>query len=359
MNGTAPRTVVVIGTSPPVLMRALSLAEAGHQVRILDRAAAIGGSWTTAAEVGLEAVECGVHLLENRSDFYAALEAVGIPLERDDQCFTLLQGRRLDMGRARVLFHALVAANALRRRQPDRFRRIARSAARSAVDTRVAFRYPAAGCRAINEGLLAQLAAAGITPELETEITGIAIDSATGVRCATSAGPVDAAHVVISSRAHAPITIDGAEHSTPKERNRVASLLLRGTDPTRPDLSYVELMRHPLFQRVRDVTPFCVPAVGGHEFVLCAQLRPAGEETLLTAGADALLSKLAEQDLLSPRARLTASALCEYAYETITDAALRTLERAAGGRLITVPTTDFADGFIGAAPSRRRRLASA
>src|SRR3546814_6806404 len=101
-------TTLAIGTSPLMLMRALIHAQQGDDVRIIDRAPVIGGSWTTPPLLGFTAAECGVHLLENRPDFYDALHALGIALEKDGRCFALWNGRRLHMGSARIVFHALV-----------------------------------------------------------------------------------------------------------------------------------------------------------------------------------------------------------------------------------------------------------
>src|SRR3546814_12273422 len=87
-------TTLAIGTSPLMLMRALIHAQQGDDVRIIDRAPVIGGSWTTPPLLGFTAADCGVHFLENRPDFYAALPSLGIALEKDGRCFVLLKERK-------------------------------------------------------------------------------------------------------------------------------------------------------------------------------------------------------------------------------------------------------------------------
>lgn len=336
---------VVIGTSPPMLIQALARAEAGEAVTILDRATVIGGAWTTPPLVGLNSVECGVHLLENRPQFYAVLESHGIALVRDERCLTYWRGKPLSMAPARVLFHLMVAANALRRREAARSRRTAISAARSAQNLTTPFCYPVQGCRALHQTLAHKLAERGVIPKLATEIMSIEIDSSVGIRCTTSAGTIAAEQLVISSRAHAPMIIDGRSFACEVEHDRIVTLILRGDDPLRPTSSYSELMGDPLLKRARDVTAFCQPGVGAGEFVFAAQLRDRGEQELLRRGPEAILAHLASLNLVSEQARLSQSARCDYAYSTLTDSSLESIAQLSRGRVGTVRTTDFADGF--------------
>lgn len=339
------RRSLVIGTSPPMLMAALSLVEAGDEVMIVDRAGEIGGAWTTLPLVGLSSVECGVHLLENRPEFYAALENQGVVLQRDQHCQTYWRGRPLTMAPSRVLFHLLVAGNALRQGEMARFSRTAVSAARSARHLTTPFRYPAQGCRELHQSLAGKLANRGVVPELATEISVINVTSSTGVRCTTVGGMMAADRVVISSRAHAPMTIDGRRIEKTLERNRIVTLIVRGFDPARPVSSYSELIGDPLLKRARDVSAFCRPKLDAGAFVLAVQLRDRGEQALAQHGAEAILSHLAALKLVSVQAQLVQSARCEYAYSTLSDASLKAIEHQSCGRVLTVRTTDFADGF--------------
>ena len=336
---------IFIGTSPLMLMQALTLLEAGDGITIVDRAKVVGGSWTTLPLVGLDSVECGVHLLENRPQFYAALRRLGVRLERDELCATLWRSRRLMMGSSRVLFHALVALNAARRGQLDRCSRVAVSAVRSAFNVGTHFEYPAAGCRELHERLTRQLAHYGVRPMLGIEVQRITVNAA-GVRCETSVGVINADRVAIGSRAHAPLFINAREVKYSVEHERVVSLVLRGLDSERSRYSYVELLRDPHLKRVRDVTAYCVPEVACDEFVLCAQLRASGERLLAAGGTNAIAKHLKDLGFLSAQARLSDSAASAYEYQTITDASLLEVERRGLGRIIAVRTTDFGDGFM-------------
>ena len=328
-----------------MLMRALALAEAGDRITIVDRAKVVGGSWTTPPLVGLDSVECGVHLLENRPRFYALLRRLGVRLERDEMCSMVWRSRRFRMASSRGLFHALVALNAARRGQLDRCSRVAISAMRSIFNIGTGFEYPAAGCRELHERLTQELACHAVRPMLGIEVQRIAVDKA-GVRCETSAGVINADRVAIGSRAHAPLFINIREVKSSIEHDRVVSLVLRGFDPERPRYSYVELLHDPHLKRVRDVTQYCAPQVADNEFVLCAQLRASGEQMFAADGTNAIAKYLEDLGFLSAQARLSDSAVNAYEFETITDASLLEVERRGLGRIIAVRTTDFADCFI-------------
>lgn len=339
------RHSVIIGTSPSMLIHALALVEAGDDVTIVDRANAPGGAWITPPLVELDSVESGVHLLENRPRFYDMLRRLGIELKRDTLCEARWRRRRLDMAPARVLFHSMVAVNALRRGQIDQFRRIAFSAARGAIHLKTPFQYPPTGCRALHEHLTQALACHGVTPFMNTEITLIEVDSDAGVFCSTPETGISADRVLIGSRAHAPLIINQRKIIPLFEDNNIVTLVLRGEDVQRNLVSYVELMGDPLLKRLRDVSLFCLPRLDAHEFVFSVQLRASGEKLLASSGPKAVVDYLVKLKLLSEAVRLSHSAICNYPYQTITDSGLRTIERRARGRVLGVRTTDFADGF--------------
>lgn len=343
-----PHTLVV-GTSPPMLLRALGDARAGGQVTILEQRPIVGGSWATPPLVGLDAVECGAHLLENRPPFYEALTRLGIPMAPEEGCLLYWKGRPHGMQKTRAGFHALVALNGLRRREFDRFRRVGTSAWRCLRHAGVPFRYPERGCGEINARLLALLADEGVTPRLGSAIARIDIPANGLAVCETADGRFLADRLTIASRAHAPIFVEGVEFRAQYETGRVSSLVIRGRDPERAAYGYVELMRDPLLQRVRDVTAFCRPDVAAPEFVLCVQIRRRGLPAFDAGGVEAIHRHLRGIGLLSARSELIADDMCHYEYRTMTDASLAALESAARGRIVAVRTTDFADGFLTAA----------
>lgn len=346
-------SVTVIGSSPAVLMRALALVQEGHAVRVLERAEAPGGAWATPPGLGCDAVECAVHLLENRPDFYAALRAQGVVLEPETGASVLWRGKSLPMGPARSLFHTLVSLNALRQGKIDQSRRIATSALRSLANRGNPFLYPAQGSREIVQATLAALAQAGVRPAFGCAVERIVITTGRGARCETSLGPFESDRILVASRAHAPVVIDGVAFTPGVETALIRTLLLRGTRAEPSRFSYVEVLRDSIIKRVRDVSRFCRPALPADAFVLAVQLREPGLAVFRTEGTEGIVTRLEALGLISGTWGVLGSELHQYAYTTLTDASLRKLQRLSKDRVIPCPTADFADGFAVAQPVRK------
>jgi hypothetical protein len=327
-----------------MMVHALTFARKGVSVTIVDRSKEIGGSWATPPAMGFAYVEAGVHLLENRPQFYSVLSQLGIMLREDDRCCALWRGKRYSMGPARALFHAGIAIKALARGRIDRSRRIMASAVRNARYANSPFLYPTIGCRAINLRLAALLKAEGVRLIMGVEIEKISIEPSVAVRCSTSIGEMTFERISIGSRAHAPIEISGKQLNLKLEYDEIRSLLIRGMDSGRDRYSYVEIVSDPVVKRVRDVSAFVAP-IRGHEFALSTQLRNLGGQWLAEQGIGSIAKHLGSLGLLSEEAVVTDSAQFDHRQATINDADLRRLEYMSGGCLLGVRTTDFADGF--------------
>jgi len=118
-------------------------------------------------------------------------------------------------------------------------------------------------------------------------------------------------------------------------------------------------VRKPALQRDRPVSRFCRPKLEADNFVLCVQLRAAGERLLADQSIDAIVERLRELRLLSLASSVSDHSVAIYAYRTIPEVGLRRIERFAAGRVIAVRTTDFADGFRQAAEQNGREAQSA
>lgn len=131
----------------------------------------------------------------------------------------------------------------------------------------------------------------------------------------------------------------------PTEALRTATLILRGHDPARPAISYVELLRHAHLKRVRDVSHYVRPAAGQGEFVLAVQLRDTSWNVTTRTDVARAVQYLMELMLLSPSAVVTDHALHIYSCDTITNAGMQQIEQRSGGCISGLRTTDFADEF--------------
>lgn len=342
---TRPATMLAVGTSPLMMMHALAHARAGWRVTVLDRTDVVGGSWSTPAMLGLSQVECGVHLLENRPEFHASLQGLGVALERDDRCFSLWRGRRSGMRGSRALFHTLVALKAARAGRLDSFRRISRSALLSARHSATPFHYPRQGCREINGRLVQLLEAAGAEIRLRTAIEAIHVERGGGVVCATAAQSFEAERILIGSRAHAPIHIDGMAQAIPMESSGTLTILLRWSGGCPPGYSYVEILGDRLLKRVRDITAFALPLLPDGQFLLAAQLRDTNAGALSAPGVAEIITQLRKLQLLPADARIAEWDCAAYPLQTIGDRDLMELAARSAGRIVAVRTTDLADGF--------------
>lgn len=336
--------LLIIGSSPLVLLRARALLRPGECGLILDRGFHPGGSWATPPMLGFDAVEPGVHLLENRRALYDALAGRGIALAPDCHGFGLVGGRRVSLAQSRVILHGLVAAKSAVTGAVDRARRIGLSAARAVGGLGAPFLYPPNGCRTIVEALRAALPEAEL--RLGCGVREIRLGTEGPARVATDAGEILAERVLIASRAHAPVFLDGHALPFELERSHVRSRLLRlrraGTEP----FGYVEVIGDPAVKRARDVSAFARPALAAGERLVCVQLRGAcdGRET-----RDALV----RIGLLPDSAELLDWAASDIALATLTDRCLAALDRRCAPRLKVVRTTDFADGYVSGLKNRR------
>lgn len=337
---------VAIGSSPLMLLRALELARSGQRVTILDRAAVPGGGWATPALLGFTNVEAGVHLLENRPAFYKVLaDDLGLDLVAEGPAsFGLWRGHRINMARTRILFHSLVAAKALRRGRLDQARRIATSAARATRQLSTPFAYPAGGCAALTATLLQRLAAHGAQLILNTEIGQITVDAGIPPTCRLADGrTLTAQKLILSSRAHAPLVIDGNRWQPPVERATVHSVVLHLANVTDPHFGYVEILADRTLKRVRDITAYASPQPAPSDRLLCVQRRhdPDTDEATLGATTLAALQRLN----LITNATLVATARQTLKLATIPDTALHALTRQTP-QIETLASTDLADGYI-------------
>ncbi|MDZ4371006.1 MAG: FAD-dependent oxidoreductase [Phenylobacterium sp.] len=359
---------LLIGASPIMLMRGVILASRGAKVVLLERSDQPGGAWATPPLLGFDRVEAGVHLLEARPAFYSALEQTGgmvlatAELGRD---FALLRGRRVSLSGARAGFHAAVAAKALLRGERDKATRIGVSALRAARQAGRPFRYPLGGAWDLTDGLLGQLRDLGAEVRFGAEVRGIGLKPSAGqVECETTIGTFRPGQVTVSSRAHAPLFIDGVRQAPETEPTTCHSVVLHVVDHAPGAFGYVEVLGDPVIKRVRDVSLFAAPSVPAGQALICLQLREALPADGLTLAGECR-DNLVRLGLLSAGATVIAAARHDYGFVTITDHALRHLRRLSGGLLDVLHSTDFADGYMAtqaptlraARADRRRRPA--
>lgn len=340
-----------IGTSPLMLIRAIRLAEAGRRVVLADRAATPGGGWAAPGLLGLERVEIGAHLLENRPSLVRGLEVdLGVPMQADP-CTSLIKGRRAPMALTRAAFHAAIAARALARGEADKARRAMRSAWRTAMDSMHPYKYPQGGASSLLERLGQRFAGAGGVIRHGLEVQEIRVEDGL-MTCVTGEGVVTPRLALISSRAWAPVLIDGVAEPVDVEHGMCWNAVLRVAGAGGPTFSYVEILGDPLLKRVRDIGAFARPRAPPGERLLVVQYRQ--DQGLDDEALGRLLAqRLARVRLLQRPGELLAVARTDAPLSTLTDATLQRIAHSGGGRIETLETSDLAEGFVSAADRLR------
>ena len=102
MSETNAQSVVILGTSPVLLMEGLFRARAGQQVVFVEANADIGGAWALTQAMGLSDVEAACHLIVNYRNVYKFMvDDCGIPMEVVAPQPLLFRSRRLTAFNAR------------------------------------------------------------------------------------------------------------------------------------------------------------------------------------------------------------------------------------------------------------------
>jgi hypothetical protein len=175
-------------------------------------------------------------------------------------------------------------------------------------------------------------------------VTNLRVNSGAPVACSTSDGLVVADRVLLTSRAHAPVQIDGVPWDFATEDSICTSINLHVGVENHQIFNYVEVFGDPVIKRVRDVGRFADPRPPAGEILLCVQTR-----TPLIEGGEAgpdILGHLCRLGLVPPRSGLRAAQAQLVRQRTIPDAQLRQLGQRTGGRIIVLPTTDLAEGYV-------------
>jgi hypothetical protein len=214
------------------------------------------------------------------------------------------------------------------------------------------FYYPAGGASAMTAALCRRFS--GLGGEIRHQVEISAISVANGyARCRTSHGTVDAARVLIGSRAFAPIDINGMSQSIDTERSLCCTAIVRLRGTIQFEAAYVEILSDSILKRARDLTHFVRPPASSNERVLCVQYRNSFKDDDFSLG-EYVLAHLRRLKLLDSGATLLDACRCEVQILTLPDRIMKRLVRRSKGTLEALRTTDFAEGFV----SEARRLTS-
>ena len=330
-----------------MLCAAIRLAENGWHVRAIEEKDRPGGAWRTIEAFGFERVEPAVHLLENRPRTYRHLnEDLGVELQAEKRCEGVIRGHRLGFHTTRIACFACVGLKGLLRRDLNRARLGLRSALRSVINVTTPFMYPKNGSGSLLEDLLDRASRLPIEFQFDTTIKNVIVDPADGHwTCRTSRGDEHFDRMVVSSRAHAEISIRATPLEIPARRSTVKSLLmlLRVAHPI--ETGYIEVLGDDIIRRIRNVGRFARPRPDHGTMILCVQLRerhPATEGALSDL-VDRVQARLRRLRVIGSGDKIVDQKMEHFTHETIPDASVRSIGDQTGKIVTGLTTTDFAE----------------
>ena len=340
----APKRIILTGTSPLMLCRAIGLARAGHHVTMIDRNTVCGGAWQAISAFGHDNIEPAVHLLENRKSAYQGLQkAAGIELKRERGGIGRIGPLRLPLGVVRPICFAGTTTRSMLRRNLDRTTFHARAFMRSTANMATSFRYPLNGAGGMIRQMTGIAREHGVSIMLDTHLKCAEINTSEKPNsCRTSDETLEFDHIGISSRAHCPIRIDGEPFDFPTRTDDTWSLLLHLQGKARLLHSYMEVVADKHIRRVRNVGEFARPQPKSDHHVICVQLRQP-PSTVASELGPGILHRLIRMRLLEKGLKCIDAQLAPYRYLTIPDRELSLISRKLAPHVIPVKTTDLAE----------------
>tara|TARA_R110000850_G_scaffold272385_2_gene407531 strand:- start:1271 stop:2518 length:1248 start_codon:yes stop_codon:yes gene_type:complete len=291
--------VVILGTSPALLIEGLMQARTGRKVLFIDDAPEPGGAWSTTEAFGIRDIEGACHLMVHYRGTYRVLsELCNIPMEVCVPTPQILSSGRFIPFNARIpvirrslslilrmsLVGLIRCAEALtlnRWRLPStrdyRFSHATQNLLKRRLipltgsEHKRAIQYPVGGSPAMLRKLRSELSQLGAR-FLQGEVDGIEIGKDKLVQLdLKSTRPLRASQLIVSESASLTRVRDAkGDRKFEAQTNIHTALILRVSGLGAESLSYIELPFDPLVERVADVTRFCKnPPDDGSRILVC------------------------------------------------------------------------------------------
>ena len=324
--------MVILGTSPVLLIEGLFRARAGQKVVFIDDAPAPGGAWSSTSALQCDNVEGACHLMVNYSGVYDFLanrceiemEIVSpqplilhkgslVPFNTTSQILT----RSFSLAARIGLVSAIRAVELLTfnkwRFGPTKDYSISRAFQNLTKrrfcpligpDTRKAFRYPKGGSPRMIKHLMDTLSA--LSAEfIQAKAEGITIDDKNHVSVQIDTGTeISSNELVVSESASLDYIARNEEEVVfEPELNSHTALIARVSGIEPGSIGYVELPFDPLVERVADVTDFCKNPPMDSRIVLFEN-PGIGASGNPDPDPDAIMSYLKEKNILPEEAKV-------------------------------------------------------
>ena len=287
--------VVVIGSSPLLLLAAGRAARAGQRVLVVEERATLGGAWASMAWGGHEGVELGSHYLYCSPRAYGHLASLGVRLvPMKPGPIAIRAGRRLPLWTSHKVARL---AEAVRDSSAGEIRRQL-----NRLVTYGRYLYPEAGAAGLISDLVEQATSAGVT--ISTGHRVLSIDAHPGGSVCTldDGSVVDSTRLVTGESIRVDImTLNGRVHRLARRSTGKTHVIVRFRSTDCTPLTYVEVSGHQVIRRVA-----LAARPPGTETVWAVEV-PAGE-TDVEMVRDGLL----QLGLLRPEARLLDATVVRY-----------------------------------------------
>jgi hypothetical protein len=338
--------VLLLGTSPLMMIQALHFHHQGRRVALLERQSHVGGSWYTRDLWGLKNLEFSVHELLGRPRAYRFVrESLGLELAAEADAYGRWNERRLLLPRYRLTVRARSLPQYLRE---GRWRELWNQREETWRDLRFAGvlpHYPVGGAKNLLARLRDMLGRAGVPIYFGT--TAREVDLAADLRggvCRTAEREIRFSRFVMGQSAHCPIQIDGAPFAFDTVPRSVTTMSLH-VEGEGLDLPPFMTWRDHGLRRFRDISPFVDPPLPAGQLMLALALRPsafAGRGAPEPTG-QVLLDMLIALGVVAPGARLLNHHLESYALDQIGKTEIRRIARRLAPAVLAMETWDLAE----------------
>lgn len=356
--------VIVVGSSPLLLLEALHQARLGRQVTVVESSDRLGGAWGELNLFGLRRVEIAPHIvMYNRTTYDYFAKELKLNMRRMMPSPRYVWNSpigRLWIPYALSPFVAYISAplHYIRNKQyranfalirEEYFGRLGHATKLLLLwifaGRKPSIEYPMRGTLELLDRLKEQLVQAGVQVKLNTSVLSLekTEQCAMRVQCSDDS-TVTAVKVVMTRHQHIRrLTVNGNPVDSRYDSNSYTSvhLLVKTAHPSRS--VFVLAKRDPLFQLYSDLTSYMDDVPPGRRVIVLRL--PGGNQSGDRAAAENLVSRLRDGGYLSADVELDDFHFSTFNQGRIRPEGLQPIEEAFGDSLIIFRSTNFSNSI--------------
>jgi len=311
--------VIIIGSSPILLIEALYLDSTGLKVALFEKKSRVGGAWYPESLWGISSVETGCHYIDRGKKNYNFLQKF-LNIELQPQPRHVLwkdtngNGHNPRSGvKARVQnsLEVLFKNKLIRRDLWDVYNNGRKGRIKKALFSLTnllksqPFLYPLHGCKSIVDELETKIDNSSVRLFKSADVKSVHIvEKGSRNRCQVGTQNFTAKRIVVSQNVSVDIFMNDTSFLVEQEMHPYTHLVLRINGKKRPDFNYIDVIQNPMLRRVQDVTSYADFGSNSDssDLLICCHLVPGYAEKELQANE--IFSQLIELELLSDDSEL-------------------------------------------------------